>query len=297
MSYNSGINQRIRQQMFFNNTINEDYSVEETNLSLIANLKYVQTYITNYINSLDGYLTILNPSFEGTMTSTTQGNINVSSLSVPTITSPTNFLINPTINNNKVEYNIIGEIVMLLTNTPPPNFILCNGSALTINSYPKLFQLIGFSYGGSIGTGMYNLPNLQSTFPIGANGQINNVPASNFATGNNADGAFNTFSTSYKLSSPVFDVIPIHDHTYVDNGHQHNMGAQLLPFLPAVEEPIPLPCSKSNGPSTNLALNNQTGIQILSNGENIQQIDLNSGLSGVNISPPNVSVFYFICYQ
>jgi hypothetical protein len=298
MSYNSGINQRVRQEQFFNNTINDDYTIQETNLSLIANLKYVQDYITNYINSVDGYLTILNPNFQGTMTSTTQGNININSLSVPTITSPTNFLINPTINNNKVEYNIVGEITMLLTNTPPPNFILCNGSSLTINSYPKLFQLIGFSYGGSIETGMYNLPNFQSTIPIGANGQINNVPASNFATGNNTEGAFNTFSTTYNLDSPVIDIIPIHGHSVSDPGHFHYMNAEDTPFLAVVEEPIPLPCLKFHNPLSEIyALLNQTGIQILDNGVDIQQVDLNSNLSGVNISPPYVSIFYFICYQ
>jgi microcystin-dependent protein len=298
MAYNSGINQRVRNQSFFNNTINEDYSVEETNLNLISNLKYVQDYITNYINSVDGYLTILNPNFSGTMTSTTQGNINVSSLSVPTITSPSNFLINPTISNNKVEYNIVGEIAMLLTNTPPPNFILCNGSSLTINSYPKLFQLIGFSYGGSIETGMYNLPNFQSTFPIGANGQINNVPASNFATGNNADGALNTYSTTYNLASPVLDVIPIHNHFISDPGHFHDMNAQQPNYLAAVEEPLPLPCLKFNNPLSQIfALLNETGVKILGSGLGIEQIDNASNLAGVNISMPYVSTFYFICYQ
>jgi len=298
MSYNSGINQRVRNQTFFNNTINEDYSIQETNLNLISNLKYVQDYITNYINSVDGYLTILNPDFSGNMTSSTQGNINVSSLSVPTITSNTNFLINPTINGAKVEYNIVGEIVMLLTNTPPPNFILCNGSSLTINSYPKLFQLIGFSYGGSIETGMYNLPNFQSTFPIGGNGQINNVPASNFATGNNADGALNTYSTTYNLASPVIDVVPIHGHLISDPGHFHYMNAEDTPFLAVVEEPIPLPCLKLHNPLSQIfAELNETGIQILGNGLGVQQTDNNSNLAGVNISMPNVACFYFICYQ
>lgn len=298
MSYTTGINQLFRNQIFFNNTINEDYSVQETNLSLISNLKYVQDYITNYINSVDGYLTILNPDFSGNMTSSTQGNINISSLSVPTITSASNFLQTPTINGLKVEYNIVGEIVMLLTNTPPPNFILCNGASLSINSYPKLFQLIGFSYGGSVQSGLYNLPNFQSAFPIGGNGQINNVPASNFASGNNANGALNTFSTSYKLSSPVIDVIPIHDHFVSDGGHQHAMNSQNINFLSVVEEPIPLPCLKFNNPiSLIFAVLNQTGVKILDTGIGIEQVDFNSNLSGVNISQPYVSTFYFICYQ
>jgi hypothetical protein len=284
--------------MFFNNTINDDYSVEETNLSLIANLKYVQTYITNFFNNVNGYLTILNPNFSGTMTSTTQGNININSLSVPTINNNTNFLQNPTINNNKVEYNIVGEITMILTNTPPPNFILCNGASLTINSYPKLFQLIGFSYGGSVQTGMYNLPNFQSTLPIGGNGQINNVPASNFATGNNADGAFNTYSTTYNLASPIIDVIPIHGHFISDPGHFHDMNAQNPNFYAVVDEPIPLPCLKPNDTLSQIyAILNQTGIHILGTGIGIQQVDNDSLLSGVNFAMPDVACFFFICYQ
>jgi len=296
MSYNSGISQRVRNQTFFNNTINEDYSVQETNLSLIANLKYVQDYITNFINSVGGYLPILNPNFQGTMTSSTQGNINISSLSVPTITSKTNFIQNPTINNNLVEYNIIGEIIMSVDNNPPNNFVLCDGASLNINTYPKLFQLIGYNYGGS--GAFYNLPNFQSAFPIGANGLINNSPASNFATGNGSDGAFNTFTTTYKIDNPLITVITQHSHDYTDPSHSHNMTLINTPFFPVEGDfPVILPCLKYEYPNTNPVLSAFTGIKILNYGGNMQQTDPSSNLNGVNFSAPYVSTFFFICCQ
>jgi hypothetical protein len=45
MSYHSGINQQVLQQEFFNNTIATDQPITQNNLSLIANLKYVQNWV------------------------------------------------------------------------------------------------------------------------------------------------------------------------------------------------------------------------------------------------------------
>ena len=89
MAYNTGINQRVREQEFFTNTIAQDQTLTQTNLSLIANLRYVQTYLSNIVRN---YLPVLNPNFQGTLTSSTGGSINLtgnSSLYVPTITGNT----------------------------------------------------------------------------------------------------------------------------------------------------------------------------------------------------------------
>lgn len=296
MSYNSGINQRVRSQTFFNNTINEDYSIQETNLNLIANLKYVQDYITNYINTVGGYLNILNPNFQGSMTSTSGGNIRINSLSVPTISGSSNFIYTPTINNtNFFEYDVIGELKILIDNTPPSNFVLCNGALLSINTYPKLFQLIGYSFGGS--GGYYNLPNFQSSYPIGGNGTINNLAGSNFATGNGQSGATNNYLNHYDLTNSLLAEIPSHSHNYIDNGHNHPVPYDYDKVLFINALPIPSQLIVSNlGQSDILTTNSQININISESGTNIIPQTI-GGLPGVNITIPYVATFIFICCQ
>ena len=62
MSYNTGINQLVKTQEFFNNTTAEDQPITQTNLSLIANLRYVQNWV---VSAITGYLPTNNPNFIG----------------------------------------------------------------------------------------------------------------------------------------------------------------------------------------------------------------------------------------
>ena len=80
MSYFSGIDQRIRQQTFFNNSSTTTQPLTQTNTELLANLQYVQNYFSNFIS---GYLTSYNPIFTGTL-STLSGLINVPSITTTT---------------------------------------------------------------------------------------------------------------------------------------------------------------------------------------------------------------------
>lgn len=304
MSYNTGINQRVREQEFFNNTIAVDQPLTQTNLSLIANLRYVQSYLSNIVQN---YLPVLNPNFRGTLTSSTGGNINLtgtSSLSVPTITSATNFTANPTINGNQISVIKLGEIKMFLNNTAPNNFILCNGASLSITQYATLFNLIKYTYGGS--GNFFNIPNFQSHFPIGGNFQNGQGCAlSNFATGNGSVGAINSYAPScffggdsFQPLAPVIDRVPPHTHNINDPGHQHrtflDSTYQLgTPFEPPEPE-ILVDSSQYPQFDTQSA---QTGIIIEGVGTNIQVNDPVSGLNGVNVSPPYIAVNFYICFE
>lgn len=65
----------------------------------------------------------------------------------------------------------IGEIRMFAGNFAPVGWAFCDGQPLPISENETLFQLIGTTYGGD-GQETFNLPNLQSRFPIhmGSNG-------------------------------------------------------------------------------------------------------------------------------
>lgn len=305
MSYNTGINQLVKTQEFFNNTTAEDQPLSQTNLSLIANLRYVQNWVTSAVT---GYLPTNNPNFTGTLTSSSGGNISLtmpsSSLSVPTITSNTNFTGNPTIQVSGTKYGIsvrqIGEIKMVLLQNAPSHYLLCNGQSISTTTYASLFSVIGYSYGGSGGS--FNVPNLQSRFPIGGN-SYSGAPASNFLTGNNTAGGVNTpfkycnFAGSpFTDTPPLIEILPQHNHNVNDPSHNH---ATTLGYLAGDLEGIPVedyvqPLAETGfytSPAT-------TGITILNTGTNITtENDTTSGLPGINISPPYLAVNFIIAYE
>jgi microcystin-dependent protein len=62
----------------------------------------------------------------------------------------------------------IGSITIFSSNKIPNNWLLCDGSTLSINSYLELFKIIGTTYGGD-GVTNFVLPNLLGRAPIGSN--------------------------------------------------------------------------------------------------------------------------------
>ncbi|HYW14823.1 MAG TPA: tail fiber protein [Allosphingosinicella sp.] len=59
----------------------------------------------------------------------------------------------------------VGEIRLFAGNFNPSGWEFCNGQLLPIAENETLFQLIGTTYGGD-GESTFQLPNLQSRFPI-----------------------------------------------------------------------------------------------------------------------------------
>jgi microcystin-dependent protein len=297
MSYNSGINQRVLSQILSNNYTAENQPITQTNLNVIANLQYVQNWASNILSN---YLTILNPNFSGILTSSSGGNINLTgTLATPTITSNTNFLITPTINNLPVDINAIGELQISLSPIPPPNFILCDGSVVSISQYQRLYNTIGNIYGPSTAT-TFTLPNLTSKYPIGANGNITSlnitVPASDFNGGPLATSA--NFAGESNPLSPMLTKIPTHTHTITDNGHEHSVPFSVQNACMIVYEPplgIPTLYITSGYENPYDTTTNTTNIIINTTGDQIQSIDPSSGLNGVNVSPPFVAVYFYIC--
>jgi microcystin-dependent protein len=64
----------------------------------------------------------------------------------------------------------VGSIVMYGAAAAPTNWLLCDGSAVNRTTYADLFTAIGTSYGAGNGSSTFNVPNLQSKFPIGYDG-------------------------------------------------------------------------------------------------------------------------------
>jgi microcystin-dependent protein len=107
----------------------------------------------------------------------------------------------------------IGAVVMWLTATPPANWLLLNGQALAVASYPALFAIFQYSGGGSGAT--FNLPNMSNVFPFGANG----------ATGLLATGGEATHTlVQAEMPSHVHPIVdPSHGHAAFQNPHAHGI--------------------------------------------------------------------------
>jgi microcystin-dependent protein len=60
----------------------------------------------------------------------------------------------------------LSQILMFGGNFAPKNYALCNGQTLGISQNQALFSLLGTTYGGN-GQTTFQLPNLQSSLPLG----------------------------------------------------------------------------------------------------------------------------------
>lgn len=299
MSYRSSLSQRRLDGVYFSNSSATNQDITETNTSYLANLLYVQNWVSQ---AYSGFMTIIDPQFTGTMTGS---NITLTGeLSVPTITSNTNFTEVPTITTGGTIYSVstvpAGTVKMLVSNISPPlGYLLCNGDSYLVADYPNLYAVIANTYGGD--STSFNVPNFESYFPIGGNGaNSSGCATSNYVTGNNTSGATNTFSTTANFGgsstavAPLMTVVPSHAHNITDPGHTHETVVYVaeLPYLtlPPTGQQAIVPTSGSTLSTTASSSN----VIIGNSGTDIQTTDPISNLTGVNVSPPYVAVFFYI---
>lgn len=73
-----------------------------------------------------------------------------------------------------------GAVQMYGGSTPPSEWLLCDGSAVSRATYPILFNVIGIAFGAGDGSTTFNLPDMRGRFPRGANPTgANGAPTSN----------------------------------------------------------------------------------------------------------------------
>ena len=101
---------------------------------------------------------------------------------------------------------LAGSIKMWGSSTPPNNWALCNGQAVSRTTYATLFSRIGTTYGSGDGSTTFNLPNFVDRFPVGAG-----TAYTAGSTGGYADAAVITHT------HPVSSSVSIND-----SGHNHN---------------------------------------------------------------------------
>lgn len=105
-----------------------------------------------------------------------------------------------------IEHSPIGEITEYAGSIAPENYLICDGSAISRETYSELFAVIGTTYGSGDGSTTFNLPNLKSRIPVGLD---------------SSDTSFNTLGKTggEKTHTLTDDEMPHHRHsTWERNG-------------------------------------------------------------------------------
>jgi hypothetical protein len=272
MSFRTSLNQQVLPNTFYENTT---VDLNENILNSISSVQYVNDEILNINNDII--------DINNTLTSL-QNQINDINNEITTLS---NEIVRTT-----------GSIFILFSSTAPSYSLLCDGSSYLVADYQNLFNVIGYSYGGS---GLnFNIPNMKSKFLLGANGTLNGVPASNLLSGNGTPGALNNFyisgnswgNNANQAPFTILQFAPPHTHTVNDPGHSHQIGdfPNYGSFAPST---TPFINSTQTADSFTTSFNT-TGITISNRGNKIQSFDPYSNISGVNITAPFMSVNFFI---
>ena len=62
----------------------------------------------------------------------------------------------------------VGSVEMFAGDTPPTDWLMCDGSAVSRTKFSSLYDVIGTTYGAGDGTTTFNLPDMRNRVPVGA---------------------------------------------------------------------------------------------------------------------------------
>ncbi len=101
-----------------------------------------------------------------------------------------------------------GAMLMWPANTPPTDWLLCYGQAVSRTTYANLFNVIGTTFGAGDGTTTFNLPDLRGRFPLGQDDM--GGTSANRVTGTAADSiGGNSGAENHTLTTSQ---LPAHNH-------------------------------------------------------------------------------------
>jgi microcystin-dependent protein len=108
---------------------------------------------------------------------------------------------------------IIGQVIILPTTTlPSADWLWCDGTSYSTTTYATLFDIIGYTYGGSGAS--FSVPNLLAKTPIGAD---TTAILQTLYQGANTISSGNRVMTANQLPSHNHGYSHTHDFTYTWN--------------------------------------------------------------------------------
>lgn len=122
-----------------------------------------------------------------------------------------------------------GTVVLFGGSTAPTGWLFCDGSEYNTTAYPDLQSAIGFAFGGSSGSGKFNVPDLRGRVPGGTN---------TTALPNGKDGSLSTRlvgdSTGTETHTLTTSEMPSHTHDVLVP-HSDNAGTMDGTFKDAAD--------------------------------------------------------------
>lgn len=155
------------------------------------------------------------PAFTGTPTAPTPASSDNSTKIATTAFVKTVFNGVPTPGGGAVD-ELAGSIKLWGSASPPANWALCNGQAVSRTAYATLFARIGTTYGSGDGSTTFNLPNLTNRVAVGAGDK--------FAAGSTGGYLDAALVSHTHTASSTFSGTPVsgaHNHSVSDSGHSH----------------------------------------------------------------------------
>jgi microcystin-dependent protein len=114
----------------------------------------------------------------------------------------------------------VGAVMPFAGATPPPGWLLCDGSAVSRTAYAALFAVLGVSHGWGDQAGTFNVPDYRGRFLRGTDGGAGRDPGV-AARGPMAPGG----DSGGNVGSVQDDEFGSHSHAWTDYGHSHLVGA------------------------------------------------------------------------
>lgn len=113
-----------------------------------------------------------------------------------------------------------GVVITYAGSTAPEGWLLCDGSAVSRDTYATLFDVIGTTYGVGDGSTTFNVPDLSGRVVIGVS------------------GTHALASTGGEASHVLLETeLPSHTHTIPAHGHSNNIGAKTPEFSHSITQP------------------------------------------------------------
>lgn len=113
----------------------------------------------------------------------------------------------------------VGAVIAFAGTTPPPGWLLCDGSAVDRALYAELFAVIGSAHGEGDQITTFNLPDYRGRFLRGTDGGAGRDPDASSRTSMATGGA-----AGDAVGSVQDGALATHGHGVSDPGHTHTLG-------------------------------------------------------------------------
>lgn len=121
-----------------------------------------------------------------------------------------------------------GTVHLFSGASAPDGYLLCDGSAVSRETYASLFAVTGTAYGAGNGSTTFNIPNLQQRFPLGK--AVSGTGSTLGATGGAIDHTHTGPSHTHTGPSHSHSIANQADHTHSLSGTTATEGAHTHTF-------------------------------------------------------------------